>query len=906
MAYEALIILPLASDLAGLSRAGGKGANLALLARAGFCVPPGFIICTSAYKEYVRANQLDSVLRAALGEVDASDLALLERASSAIRQVFAAGSLPEATRQHISHAYRELGNLPVAVRSSATAEDLPGFSFAGQQDTFLNVRSEDDLLRKVKECWSSLWTARAIGYRSRQDVAVDEVSIAVVVQQMVPSETSGVLFTANPLSGLRAECVIDATYGLGEGLVSGLVEPDHYVVDTVHNEIVLKQLGSKSVSVRPAEQGGVEQVNETGAGKQALSDDQILQLAAIGQQVQTLFGTPQDIEWAFSGGQLFLLQSRPVTSLFPLPEGVPAEPLKVFFSFGGVQGYLEPLTPIGQSAMKTLVAAIAGLFGLRATESTQTVLYSAGERLWGNFTSLLRNSLGRKVAPLALDYVEPAIGQAVRQILEDLRLQPERQGVSLKWRLRLAGFAIPLAGNVILNILSPAARRRMIVGNGERLLQEMAALASRLEGDRHEKLARLPELFGDFLRRRLPRTFILFVSGVAAGMASANGLNLLTKETPGGAATKKGWTELTQQVMRGMPNNPTTEMDLRLWQMAKRLRRDVDSSRAMVELPADELAERFLAGELPGALSAEIDQFLGKYGGRGFGEIDLGRPRWAEDPTHVFEMLSSFMQIEDTSKAPDMMFEQAARSAEAAVARIVSSLRTSRGGVMKSARARFLASRVRQLMGLRESPKFFAVRLEWVLRRELLRLGQEFVAAGELRQADDLCYLTFAELQEFAARKERDWHRMIAVRRETYQREQKRRQIPRLILSDGRTCYEGMNAPDGAKEGGLLGSPVSAGLVEGVVRVVLNPAEAGLLPGEIMVCPGTDPSWTPLFMAAGGLVMEVGGMMTHGAVVAREYGIPAVVGVTSATTTLKTGQRIRLNGSNGEITLLDV
>lgn len=905
MTLKIPMLLPLASGQADLKLSGGKGANLSLLARAGFPVPPGFIISTSAYQEFVATNRLEQVIRTALSGLDTADPASLERASSTIRTAFSEGRMPAESREEILETYHQMKSPAVAVRSSATAEDLPGLSFAGQQDTFLNVRSEDDLLRKVAECWSSLWTARAIGYRVHQQVGQDEVSIAVVVQQMVASETSGVLFTANPLTGLRAECVIDAGYGLGEGLVSGLLEPDHYVVDTSRNEIKLRVLGSKSVSIRPAEQGGVEQVNEAGAERQALGDAQILQLAESGQQVQELFGTPQDIEWAFSGGQLFLLQSRPITSLFPLPDGVPPEPLKVFFSFGGVQGYLEPITPIGQSALREVMAAGAGLFGVQTDEFTQTVLYTAGSRLWGNFTPLIRNSAGRKVLPVVLDYVEPAIGQAVAQVMDDPRLQPGRQGVSLRWRLRLAGFALPVVGNVLLNILSPASRRKLIVENGEKILLKMDAATRRITGDRYERLFNLSRQLSGFLNKHLPQAFTLFVSGIASGMASLNAVNALSKRTGLGAAARKGWSELTMQVTRGMPYNPTTEMDLLLWKMAQKVRRDVQSARAMAESSPEELARDYLAGKLPGVLTSETHQFLETYGGRGFGEIDIGRPRWAENPTHVFEMLSSFVRIDDEAKAPDAVFKRGAQSAEAGITQLLTDLRKSRRGWVKSSLAKFFAKRVRQLMGIRESPKFFVVRLMWVIRRELLKLGQEFVAAGELSNPDDLCYFSFPELSEFARHAEQDWKGIISERREQYSREQSRRQIPRLFLSDGRAFYEGMNTPSGAQTGVIQGSPVSAGLVEGVVRVVLNPAEAGLLPGEIMVCPGTDPSWTPLFMAAGGLVLEVGGMMTHGAVVAREYGIPAVVGVTSATSTLKTGQRIRLNGSNGEIMLLD-
>ncbi|MHC1740322.1 MAG: PEP/pyruvate-binding domain-containing protein [Anaerolineaceae bacterium] len=900
----ALSILPLNSPLDTLDLVGGKGANLALLARAGFPVPGGFMIPTSAYRAFVKENQIDEKIDAVLSGLKSTDAQELEDASQRIRSAFTAGSISDDMKFEILSAFEKMGGKAAAVRSSATAEDLPELSFAGQQDTFLNILSNDALISKVIECWSSLWTARAIGYRLRQHVSQNDIALAVVVQQMVESDTSGVLFSANPLSGLRSETVIDATLGLGEALVSGLVEPDHYVVDTLTNEIRLKQIGSKKLSIRATAGDGTRQINEKAGEKQALTDEQILALAEMGKRVQAHFGSPQDIEWAFSGDKLFLLQSRPITSLFPLPEGIPAEPLKVFFSFSAVQGLMDPVTPLGQSALKSIFSTGASLFGIHNTEDSQTVLFSSGERLWVNFTTLIKNSFGRKVIPVALALVEPTIRQAVLQIQDDPRLLPGKQGISWHARRQMARFGIPLAGNVMMNILSPARRRMIIVNNGEYVLKRVEEMAQAISGDRFQKLIQQVDLFGGALDNYLPHTFVLFVSGVASGMASWNALNLLTKKAIAGDASQTLWNDLILQTTRGMPFNPTTEMDLLLWKMAQTIRSDPASLQVMLKTTPAELARLYQKAQLPPLLSAEISGFLQRYGGRGLGEIDLGRTRWAEDPTHVFEMLASFLQIADSSKGPDVIFAQGVASANDAIEQLAHLVRKSKGGWIKARMVRFFGSRARQLMGIRESPKFFAVRMLWIIHRELLKTGQEFVEAGELAAADDVFYLSFGELKALAGHTDSNWKSLIAERRERYQQELRRRQIPRLLMSDGRAFYEGMAAPLNQGADSITGSPVSPGVVEGLVRVVLDPSHANLVPGEILVCPGTDPSWTPLFLVAGGLIMEVGGMMTHGAVVAREYGIPAAVGVSEATTRLVTGQRIRLNGSNGEITLL--
>ncbi len=287
---------------------------------------------------------------------------------------------------------------------------------------------------------------------------------------------------------------------------------------------------------------------------------------------------------------------------------------------------------------------------------------------------------------------------------------------------------------------------------------------------------------------------------------------------------------------------------------------------------------------------------------RATGEFDLGRPRWQEDPTPLLQSLQSYLQIPPEA-APTRVFERNRQAAEQAIEQMAAVVRSTRGGRIKEKLLRGAARRVRLLMGARESPKFYAIRAMGIVRQTLLGIGEEFTAAGTILRREDLFFLHVSELKALAGRENQDWQGLIAGRRQAYEREMRRRQVPRVLVSDGRTFYEGMAATGEAVDS-LSGSPVSAGVVEGTVRVVLDPRGARLAPGEILVCPATDPGWTPLFMAAGGLVMEVGGMMTHGSVVAREYGIPAVVGVRQATVRLKDGQRIRLDGNEGKVILL--
>ena len=381
-------------------------------------------------------------------------------------------------------------------------------------------------------------------------------------------------------------------------------------------------------------------------------------------------------------------------------------------------------------------------------------------------------------------------------------------------------------------------------------------------------------------------------------MASLTLLTRLAKAAPG----EHNALELT----RGLPHNVTTEMDLALWATAQKIRADARATRVMVEMEAEALADAYLAGLLPKTAQHALSTFLAQYGMRGIAEIDMGRPRWQENPLPVVQTLKSYLRIEDPKQAPDAVFRRGTAAAEAAVEPLAQAVARTRGGWMKARLVRAAARRVREVAGLRESPKFLIIRLLGLLRAGLLENGQTLVAEGVLAQADDLFFLTLPELRALAAGESRSWQELVAERRERYAREQKRRQVPRLLLSDGHAFYDGMlpSADEKVEEGVLVGSAVSPGVVEGLVRVVLDPHGVQLAPGEILVCPGTDPAWTPLFLPAGGLVMEVGGLMTHGSVVAREYGIPAVAGVHEATTRLKTGQQVRVDGPAGRVKIM--
>jgi pyruvate,water dikinase len=950
------VILSINDSQADLETVGGKGANLVRLFQAKLPVPDGFLITTSAYRTFVETNDLWPIIKECLAKArglssnasvrsKAEDLDSLADAEIAIRGSFAAGEVPDAIKKPLLSAYRELSNqypqtgqrtpgmyaapshlsearVAVAVRSSATAEDLPGLSFAGQQDTFLNVVGEEALLEAVRDCWSSLWTARAIGYRSHNNIPHDEVALGIVVQLMIPSDVSGILFTANPVNGRRTEMVIDASFGLGEALMSGLVEPDQYVVEAESSRILSKTIGAKALAIRSQAGGGTTtrhtcRVPENASGRQALPDDMIQELVGLGRQVKTLFDSPQDIEWAATHGkrhvcrhaertpnegQLCLLQSRPITTLYPIPDEwvqYPEESLMVLFSFGAVQGLLGPVTPLGQDTIKGIFAGAASLFGYKTsgakpvTLDTQRVILSAGERLFVNITSLVRHPIGRKVSRRALDLVEPSVAQAMLTLWGDPRLAPAPGWFKVKTLLRLLRFFIPAFGRMALTLLRPEEQRRKTDRQAKKYVTSLEERFKAVQSLK-ERLA----LFDELTRTGFPTVIPAYLPLVAGGMASLN----LLRRISAGLNDAPDVLELT----RGIQNNVTTEMDLALWDVAKSIKFDPNAAALFKDNEASALSAIYLAGQLPASATIAIGQFLKRYGMRGTGEIDIGRPRWREDPTPVMEVVQSYLHIEDPDQAPDVLFARGAKSAQAAENQLVAATRKTRGGWIKAHLIRFAAARLRSLLGARESPKFQLIRLLGTAREALFESGRDLVKIGTLSQASDIFFLRRSELAELAMGTERDWTALVTKRRTTFEREMTRRQIPRLLLSDGQAFYEGLDATAEAGEGILVGSPVSPGVVEGFVRIVFDPSGAQLSPGEILVCPGTDPAWTPLFLAAGGLVMEVGGLMTHGSVVAREYGIPAVVGVHQATSRLKNGQPIRVDGTNGRIEILSV
>ena len=856
---------------ADLAEVGGKAANLGALLRAGVRVPDGFCVRTGAYR------RVASVAR----PHEAPD-------ARAAREALLDTPMPDDVAAAVLAAYRALGDdVPVAVRSSATAEDLPTASFAGQQDTYLNVVGEAALRDAVRRCWASLWTDRAVEYRARNGIDRSTVALAVVVQRMVDVAVAGVLFTADPVGGRRTRTVIDAAPGLGEAVVSGAVNPDHVIVEGA-GQVAEYRVGDKAVAVRALAGGGVETVSSDSGAAHCLDAAQIAELVALGRRIEADFGAPQDIEWAFdTDGTLWTTQSRPITTLHPLPP--PGGPgLRVHVCVSLAQGLTGPLTPMGISAIRVIASAVCGrVFGVPVADrlAGPPALGIAGGRVFVDATPVLRSAPGRRLVPLVLDVMEARSAVVLRGLFD----RPEFSVRTTSWRpfatrvLRTtARFRIPPV--VVLALVSPAAGLRHV----ERARRRIRGRApSRPGAGSRERLdhavATLDEVF----------TAIPAVAPVAAaGFVALGAARALAGPDLDAAAV--------HEVLRSLPHNCTTEMDLQLWAVATRVRADAASCAALRERAAADLATAHRRGELPPVLGTELGRFLAEHGHRAVAEIDLGVPRWADDPSYLLGVLAGYLRTDDPDAAADVRFARGARDAEDAVRGVVAAVR--RRSRPRAAVVRFALGRTRRLAGLREEHKDLLVRMLAHARRELAAVGTDLAARGLLDDGQDVFSLELAEVR--SALNGADHRATVAVRTADRAREAGRRHVPRVLLSDG-TEPEALAAPGAGTPGALRGSAASAGVATGPARVVLDPAGAHLEPGEILVCPSTDPGWTPLFLTAGGLVMEMGGSNSHGAVVAREYGIPAVVGVPRATSAIATGATVTVDGAAGEVRTLE-
>ncbi len=861
-------------DQTELMMVGGKGANLGELSKVEeLCVPDGFCISTAAFKRVIGETPSINELLDQLAFLKVEDRDKIAVLSSEIRRIIEGAAIPEEIIEEIfSHLSRRGEKNAYAVRSSATAEDLPSASFAGQQDTYLNIIGKEAILKHISKCWASLFTERAVIYRLQNGFDHRKVYMSVVVQKMIFPQVSGIMFTADPVTSNRKVVSVEAGFGLGEALVSGLVNPDIYKVR--NGQIMDKKISAKKRAIYPLKGGGTKEkeIRPEEQNRQVLTDKQILQLEQMGRKIAAHFGCPQDIEWCFADDIFYIVQSRPITTLYPIPAVHDGEN-HVYVSVGHQQMMTDPMKPLGLS-----------FFLL----TTYAPMHKAGGRLFVDVTHNLAAHVSRKVLLDSLGQSDPLIKDALMTLIE--------------------------RGDFIKGLPDDEEEQSLVKNNkimssagGRTQFENNPALVPELIKNNQISIAELKEnirtksgiaLF-DFIREDIQelKKILFDLRSLGIIMAAMDACIWINEKMEEWLGEKSAADKLCGSV----PHNVTAEMGLELLRVADVIRPYPEVVEYLQHAKDDNFLDelvKFKGG--PPARDA-ICAYLKKYGMRCAGEIDITKTRWGEKPTILIPMILSNIK-NFAPEAGQRIFEQGRLEAVQKEQELLERLQQLPEGKQKAEETKRMIDLIRGFMGYREYPKYGMVNRYFIYKRALWQEAEKLVKAGVIHEKEDIYYLTFEELGESVRTNNVDYQ-TISARKGEYKLYEKLTP-PRVITSDGEIItgkYQRGNLPAGA----VAGLPVSAGVIEGRARVILNLEDADLEAGDILVTTFTDPSWTPLFVAIKGLVTEVGGLMTHGAVIAREYGLPAVVGVENATKIINDGQRIRMSGTEGYVKILE-
>ncbi|KOG89952.1 rifamycin-inactivating phosphotransferase [Streptomyces varsoviensis] len=866
-------------DETWVAAVGGKGAQLGGVSRIeGVRVPDGFCVTTDAYRQVLAQAPAVGDLIDRLSRLEPDDREGARELSAEIRRGIEGVAIPADIAAAVTRALARLGERDgYAVRSSATAEDLPSASFAGQQDTYLNVVGAAEILQHISRCWASLFTERAVAYRRQNGIDHRTVHMAVVVQRLVAPHAAGVLFTADPVTGDRRSATIDAGFGLGEALVSGQVDPDVFTVRD--GEVVARTIAAKRRALHALPAGGTREtaVDARRREEPALTDEQAVRLVRLGRRIEAHFGRPQDIEWCLVDDGFQNVQSRPITTLFPVPEADDEEN-HVYVSVGHQQMMTDPMKPLGISVWQ-LTAMVPML--------------EAGGRLFVDVTRRLAAPASRAALLDLVGKGDPLVRDALETVLGHDGFVPTLPDATPAGPPPGAAPPAPPAPPAPIET-DPAIVSALI----ERSQASLAAL------EREIRTKSGPALFDFLLEAFEEHKRVLgdplSMRAIMAGMEATWWLNDKLLDWLG---EKNAADTLTLSA----PDNITSEMGLALLDVADVIRplpEVVEFLRSVepAEGPADDSSFLDELAKLSGGTVARqaIETYLDRYGMRCVGEIDITRPRWRERPaTLVPVILDNVRNFEPG--AAERRFEEGRAKAREKEQDVLARLRALPGGADKAAEAKRMIDRVRTFIGYREYPKYGIISRYFVYKRALSAEADRLVRAGVIPEREDVFYLTFEEFHD-AVRTHRVDGRLIQRRKDAF-RSYHALTPPRVLTSDGEAVM-GSYGRDDVPDGALTGLPVSAGTVEGRARVVLDMADADLEAGDILVTTFTDPSWSPLFVGIAGLVTEVGGLMTHGAVIAREYGLPAVVGVAQATRLIRDGQRVRVHGTDGYVEIL--
>ncbi len=874
-------------DVSAVPVVGGKGANLGEMVRAGMPVPPGFCVTAKAYYDYLHITGLDDAVRGVIGRGGQVQPDEIDPLAAEVRSLILEEEIPSSITEIIIQYYRDLceilqlegaADAPVAVRSSATAEDLPEASFAGQQDTYLNVRGERNVIQHVKACWASLWTARAMAYRQRQGYDHLMVRAAVVIQSMLEPETSGVLFTANPVSGSVEEVVLNASWGLGEAIVSGLVTPDTYVIRKDDFTILSQEKGTKEITILSDGEGGIKELSTHVSQRDiyALNDEQVIELTTLGTAIESHYGHPHDIEWAYEGDRCYVLQARPITTRVE-DEDLGSEPEYNRSMF--VELFPESLSPLFLSVMQHLIGEmldfVLKLWGFRPPMDIEPV------GVFYNQPYFNRSYIETALAPLPASVRERVLGQLMNPFGHQER--------SVEGGSSLAYYEMMVR---MLRIMYRFPERLAdIISEYQSEIAELQSLPIDSASD-EELVARIREKVFGASSVLLGYDFLLIaITGLSYQVLGS------FLERFAGEDTEM----LRARLISGVDGNMTMETNLRLWDLAEAAKREPEVVQALKRGSTPSSATTF--AELPddSQFAVEFDKFLQTYGHREI-RMDIMYPTWVEDPTPVLGFIRGYLET-DSSQDPHLRQEELRRDRIEATKEVSEQLSQTWIGRWFIKPIFFWVLRYAQaLTRERDTMHFELTRVFPLFRRYLHEIGRRWVDEGWIDQKEDVFFLTFDELEENAFEPS-DRRKLVQTHKDEYEIAQSY-PWPDAIIGEHEIFLREGPQSDG-EEGELSGIASSPGLVSGVARLIRGPDDFNnLKDGDILVAPFTTPVWTPLFGIAGGVVTETGGILSHGAIVAREYGIPAVMSVANVMNLLEDGSQIVVDGDRGFVRVI--
>jgi phosphohistidine swiveling domain-containing protein len=934
-------ILPLGTSEATLDMVGGKGRSLAKMTNAGFDVPGGFYLTTTAYRDFVAANDLQAkIIELAKPEIGEHTLSF-DAASASIQALICGPELSDGTKDELRQAYAALpgNNPPVAVRSSANAEDLPDMSFAGQQDTYLNVRGEAALLAAVRNCWASLWTPRAISYRHQMGIEQDAVAMAVVVQLMVPADVSGILFTANPVTGERSEIIINASFGLGEAVVGGQVTPDTFVLDRESLKAMEITIGTKEQQIVSGGDQGVrlEEIAEDVRAKSSLSGNALKELASLALKVEKYYeDIPQDIEWAIKDDKLWLLQSRPITNLPPQPipdVWEPTPPARFMVRRQIVENMPDPVCPLFEE-----LYVIDGLMLEQPGGSADSDEWKALDMMDGPIYTTVNGVAYQRMDFKPHKFVIPGInensGRPVEEQLEE-QLQDIKKASGTPEQIEMARYDMAL----FLDSLSPADRAafdEMASEQDSEALPQALTLpdSDNIRSYAHHRTGPADQLIRDWGERAWPELDATTERWKKVNPATATDDKILKGIRELAYAEGRYWSGRNGGKIFGVIKCSDEQLHHFLQQVAPGqglssgvflsgfpsklmaanaelcdVSRLIQANDALRELTLITPNTRLMA-ELQKNLHAEpvvaaIRAYLDMYGHQGY-SLDFVEPPPFEEPSPVFATLKTM--VADPDYDPEKHDREATRKRHEAFKKAEEILE----GLT------YWQFRYRLWYASRYYPHreelLFPLGSAWpVLRPLAAEFGRRMVEAGTFQLDDDTYYLKMAELQECAEaqghNKTLPEYGQLAAERRELREARKRLRAPSAIPPEiiGHPSLGEVEAVNDPNSDTLNGIPVSPGSITAPASLINSPAEFDKMEsGSILVCPMTTPAWTQLFAHATGLVTDIGGILGHGSIVAREFGIPAVVGTSIGTARIQHGQQITVDGDTGTVAILPV